>query len=56
LLRRALAIEDKAPDSNNGNGDLVTTLRNLAQVLRQLRKYDEADQLEARAKALQPQL
>ena len=54
LLRRALAIEERAlgPD----NPDLVNTIENYAVVLRDLRRHEEAAQLEDRAIGLRAKL
>ena len=50
LLRRALAIEEKTYGADHP--ELISTLENYAAVLRELRRYSEADEMNARAKSL----
>ena len=54
LLGRALAIEEEA--FGRDDPALITTLENYAAVLRELRRGDEAEELDARAKSLRAQL
>jgi hypothetical protein len=54
LLRRALSIEEEALGAQHP--ELIVTLENYAHVLRELRRFQEADKLEARASALRAQL
>jgi hypothetical protein len=54
LLRRTLSIEEEALGAQHP--ELIVTLENYAHVLRELRRFQEADKLEARASALRAQL